>query len=64
MENQCERLILQDYVFAGGEDVISQALVDKMIYSYRLIPEDTIIDEDATLSTYRISSLLAVELCN
>ncbi|KAJ5263341.1 hypothetical protein N7478_010946 [Penicillium angulare] len=42
----------------------SQALVDKMIHSYRLILEDTIIDEDATFNTYRIDLLLAVELCN
>lgn len=47
-----------------GRDIVSQALVDKMIHSYRLIPEDTTVDEDATLSTYRVDSLLAVELCN
>ncbi|KAJ5733817.1 hypothetical protein N7493_002603 [Penicillium malachiteum] len=47
-----------------AKNVVSQALIDKMTHSYRVIPEDMHVDEDATLSTYRIDSLLAVELCN
>ena len=47
-----------------GREVVASALLDKMVHSYQLIPEDTEIDKDAPLHTYRVDSLLAVEMCN
>ncbi|KAJ5703226.1 hypothetical protein N7488_010774 [Penicillium malachiteum] len=57
-------LFLQAASLQEGRDVVRNAFFDKMVHSYRLVPEDTNIDEDATLSSYRIDSLLAVDICN
>lgn len=47
-----------------GREIVRKVLVDKMVRSYRLFPEDGEVDVDAPLHTYRVDSLLPVELCN
>jgi hypothetical protein len=58
------KLFLNTTSLQKGREVIGRALIDKMIHSYRLISEDVDVDVDAPLHTYRVDSLLAVELCN
>ncbi|KAJ5721630.1 uncharacterized protein N7483_009564 [Penicillium malachiteum] len=57
-------LFLKTTTLQEGREIVNQALMDKLVHSYRLISEDTIIDEHAPLHTYRVDSMLAVELCN
>jgi NADPH:quinone reductase-like Zn-dependent oxidoreductase/SAM-dependent methyltransferase len=47
-----------------GREVIAKALIDKLTHSYRVLPEHVDVDIHAPLYTFRIDSLLAVELCN
>ncbi|RAL08511.1 polyketide synthase [Aspergillus homomorphus CBS 101889] len=55
---------IQSTSLQEGREIVGRALADRMIHSYRLIPEDAEIDADAPLHVYRVDSLLAVELCN
>lgn len=57
-------LFLKANSLQEGRDIVNYAFLDKMVHSYRLIPQDTNIDEDATLHSYRIDSLLAVDISN
>ncbi|KAI9927532.1 hypothetical protein MW887_003150 [Aspergillus wentii] len=59
-----KKLFLQSTSLQEGRDIVTQALIDKMVHSYRLIPKDAEVDVHAPLHTYRVDSLLAVELCN
>ncbi|KAF7595543.1 hypothetical protein BBP40_005578 [Aspergillus hancockii] len=47
-----------------GREIVAKALIDKLTHSYRVLPEDVEVDMHAPLYTFRIDSLLAVELCN
>lgn len=47
-----------------AREIVRRAIIDKMVHSYRLIAEEVEVDVYAPLHTYRVDSLLAVELCN
>ncbi|KAB8212294.1 hypothetical protein BDV34DRAFT_1922 [Aspergillus parasiticus] len=47
-----------------AREIVRRAVIDKMVHSYHLIPEDAEVDAYAPLYTFRVDSLLAVELCN
>ncbi|KAE8417625.1 hypothetical protein BDV36DRAFT_256648 [Aspergillus pseudocaelatus] len=47
-----------------ARQIVRRAVIDKMVHSYHLIPEDAEVDAYAPLHTFRVDSLLAVELCN
>ncbi|RAK90449.1 hypothetical protein BO79DRAFT_253229 [Aspergillus costaricaensis CBS 115574] len=58
------KMFLESKTLDEGREIVRKALLDKMTRSFRLIPEDGEADVDAPLHTYRVESLLAVELCN
>ncbi|RAK99269.1 MDR/SDR family oxidoreductase [Aspergillus ibericus CBS 121593] len=59
-----KRLFQEASSLQEGRDIVRRAVIDKMVHSYRLIPEDAVVDVYAPLHTFRVDSLLAVELCN
>ncbi|THC88803.1 hypothetical protein EYZ11_011749 [Aspergillus tanneri] len=59
-----KKLFVEASSLQAAREVVTRALINKLKWSWRVVPEDTEVDVDAPLYTYRVDSLLAVELCN
>ncbi|KAK1144041.1 Type I Iterative Polyketide synthase (PKS) [Aspergillus melleus] len=64
VEVQFQKLFSEATSLEEGREIVAKALINKLTHSYKVIPEDAEVDMDTPLHTFRIDSLLAVELCN
>lgn len=64
VEVQFQKLFSEANSLEEGREVVAKALINKLTHSYKVIPEDAEVDMHTPLHTFRIDSLLAVELCN